>query len=1108
MKGDFSRSTFDPRKHYNGVHMQQGRVQLDADWNENLDILLHRIETETIDVVGECGVPVHNPAFGVATNFSSLSQEEKDLLTEWGFSTLKAGDFYLSRGRAYVDGILIENDETLPFSQQPFVLPAGGDAITAAGTYLLYLDIWERHVTALEDPSIREVALGGPDTATRSQVIWQAVLAAVGDPGINEIVTCADDIHPWPDASTGTLAARTHPEDLPSDPCDIAPGAGYKRLENQLYRVEIHKGCDASTGPTFKWSRDNGSVVVAVSEFAVDGSTTKVRTSSLGRDDVLGLHENDWVEILDDATELAGLPGTLVQITKIDPDNILTLSGSVSGYDINAHPKVRRWDMDSEQTVSVPTTNDGYLKLEGGVEVKFDISGTFRSGDYWLIPARTVPGQYGDIEWPKSGGNPKAMLPFGITHHYCKLAVITSEEINHVITITNVEDCRRRFPPLTELPAGGKCCCSVSVGENGDFPDIQTALDARPSDTHEWRICVMAGEYNLAATITAENAHGLVISGCGRQTHIYGPQDAPAFSFNKADTVQIDNLWIEASSPSGGIIFTSSRSIEIRENLLVNQLQPVIESGADSFMNHENSGRVWGRSAIPAPLIIIDNGADVIISDNNLFGLPAVLASGRNLFVLRNRITGGGIQIVPPANLIQIEDNTIIKGQGPGIQLGGGEKDASDFLYGYGASNKDESGAAVSMDSKSKNPLAGIRIVTISRNLIGGMQGSGIVTALQLSDLLRLSDVETLAISHNQIVNCCQKPDVVLSKNTRIGGGMALVSVFGAQIDHNFVASNGSDKMPACGIFLFDGSDINIDDNIIVENGVSEQNSKPNTYQAGIAAQFVLGNHLGIGQTDNAKNGYPALRIRGNEVICPAGQALTILAVGGVVVDGNTLVTRERLQQPTEPLNFSEKGACVAIHDLGLPVWLPDIALLLQLMSAGKVNMHLEDGKLEELFTDYPDGRVLFHNNQVTFNTDIKEDVESLGEMNTGWPQRIWNAATFAALFSSLDDVSLNANQFQSSAPAYALDGLELYMQEKISLADFLAYVLKFIHVGSGAISIRASNNAITERWFSNSVSYASNAAMMNITTGNEATHSLVTNAPKKVQEHNLSLTS
>ena len=34
MPGDFSRDTFDSRNHFSGVLMQQGRVQLDADWNE------------------------------------------------------------------------------------------------------------------------------------------------------------------------------------------------------------------------------------------------------------------------------------------------------------------------------------------------------------------------------------------------------------------------------------------------------------------------------------------------------------------------------------------------------------------------------------------------------------------------------------------------------------------------------------------------------------------------------------------------------------------------------------------------------------------------------------------------------------------------------------------------------------------------------------------------------------------------------------------------------------------------------------------------------------------------------------------------------------------
>ncbi|MFQ5630622.1 MAG: DUF6519 domain-containing protein [bacterium] len=36
LKGDFTRTTFKKEKHYSGVRMQQGRVQLDTDWNETV----------------------------------------------------------------------------------------------------------------------------------------------------------------------------------------------------------------------------------------------------------------------------------------------------------------------------------------------------------------------------------------------------------------------------------------------------------------------------------------------------------------------------------------------------------------------------------------------------------------------------------------------------------------------------------------------------------------------------------------------------------------------------------------------------------------------------------------------------------------------------------------------------------------------------------------------------------------------------------------------------------------------------------------------------------------------------------------------------------------
>ena len=57
MKGDFTRNTFDPLKHFTRVLMQQGRVQLDADWNEQAAILLHCLQTLAADLIGPHGGP-------------------------------------------------------------------------------------------------------------------------------------------------------------------------------------------------------------------------------------------------------------------------------------------------------------------------------------------------------------------------------------------------------------------------------------------------------------------------------------------------------------------------------------------------------------------------------------------------------------------------------------------------------------------------------------------------------------------------------------------------------------------------------------------------------------------------------------------------------------------------------------------------------------------------------------------------------------------------------------------------------------------------------------------------------------------------------------------
>lgn len=425
MKGDFSRWTFRPEAHYHGVLKQQGRVDLDSDWNEQGAILDHRIELEALDVIGQCGTPAGDTGF----------------IPEPGPNNT----LVIPKGRAYVDGLLCENEADIDIRQQPalpgFVMP------TAVGNYLAYLRVWLRHVTVLDDPEIREVALGGPDTCTREQTIWQVGLISAPDlTGAG--ISCAMRVPAWDTqilASTGTLAARAQPDPTATDPCTIPATAGYRSLENQLYRVEVHQPGNIGEA-TFKWSRDNGSVVTQVTGW-VTGSTDQITVASTGPDAVLGFAAGQWIELTDDTHELNFLPGTLVQLGNVEgltlTLNTATATGPVNAATFPLNPKVRRWDSPATSPALQKIAVGSWLNLENGVQVNFG-NGTYRTGDYWLIPARTLTG---NVDWPVQNNVPVQMPPKGIHVHYCKLAMVELGAAGWSVS----KVCLPIFPPLTDV---------------------------------------------------------------------------------------------------------------------------------------------------------------------------------------------------------------------------------------------------------------------------------------------------------------------------------------------------------------------------------------------------------------------------------------------------------------------------------------------------------------------------------------------------------------------------------------------------------------------------------------------------------------------------------
>lgn len=527
MKGDFTRNTFKPGRHYTGVLKQQGRVDLDADWNEQVGIQQRRTHTGARDVIGPAGAPkMPFPGSAGRGSFQLYFDSGKVMIT---------------RGRFYVEGLQCELESEVAYDAQPD-FPAAPLPQAAGARWFFYLDAWQRHMTFVEDPDLREPALGGADTATRLRAIWQVKAVAIPQ-GAN--VTCAGG---WqgllPPAPDDTLSARVEPEQGAGADCSLTPTGGYHGLENRLYRVEIHDGgpfesnaalagaartlsvsdwapgglpwrvgqavlvvtnqrpaglagrisavdggaktvqVDSDLAPlagntgirlrrlaTFKWSRENGSTVYPCAPVVPSGgggaNPRLVQLGEMPRDGVLAIRRGDWVEVSGDRDDLLSQPGTLTRVDDLDPSGLqLTLAADVSVHFGQGHLKVRRWDQ-AGPAIAVAAAAEVYL--EQGLRVT--LNGTrFVTGDYWAIPARaaTAEGSAGQIE-------PRSSAPReGIHHFYAPLGLLTWQAAGTNALTAQIEDCRPVFPALTELEA-------EDVRYNNDrcnLPGVETVQDA------------------------------------------------------------------------------------------------------------------------------------------------------------------------------------------------------------------------------------------------------------------------------------------------------------------------------------------------------------------------------------------------------------------------------------------------------------------------------------------------------------------------------------------------------------------------------------------------------------------------------------------------------
>jgi hypothetical protein len=419
MYGDFSRDTYDPDNYFTGVLMQQGRLIVDADWNEQQAIMLNCLRTLVGDMIGWHGGP------GV----TSATDEKPGT---GPFQIVPVGennDSYkiIGEGRYYIDGWQISWAGEVKADD----IEVLNGAAAEFENQIVFVEVYEYHVPAVSTPGLCDPALLGLDTSDRSKLavtLKRIGLANNAEAAIKRFreAIAQDDIRgetpsvdprklknpPLPQ-----LAARVGLKaDDAADCIEDDYEAEYAGIENQLYRVEVHHEGDLlsskndSTACTIKWSRDNGSIV-----FSGKRAGNSVTLYTRWRDGTRQIFPNDIVEVM----TLGKSSGTLVRVDEIDDLNghkVLKFTppeGAALPPD-GSDVVIRRWDhgggdspLASDNGIlvkrtseerNVPTSEEILLEDDLRITLRLPDGSMFRVGDYWQIPARiALPG----IMWPR-----------------------------------------------------------------------------------------------------------------------------------------------------------------------------------------------------------------------------------------------------------------------------------------------------------------------------------------------------------------------------------------------------------------------------------------------------------------------------------------------------------------------------------------------------------------------------------------------------------------------------------------------------------------------------------------------------------------------------------
>lgn len=511
MPSDRERLSFDSLQQYRSVVAQQGRVTLPADFNEAQEIALQEQRAEALDFVGPAGTPDD----GYAISISPQSPQ----------------DFDISPGTMYVGGIRA----TLPAPAKYLNQPDWIDPTPAQGTReLIVLRLEEREISATEDSTLREVALGGPDTSQRTRILQRIMRFPAG--GGTCVDALAQQVKQWADegwsynpasaalTSTARLQVGFAATGVAATPCEPAATGGYAGAENQLIRVRI------SSPGKFVWGFDNASFLYRVD--VVDSMTVKLQ--SVPVDQQHFPRKNQAVELLRSELRLAnnelvaygeGLVLTLSDAYNHDAQTLrLPQTIPTAFVPPNGTPRLflRVWEEELSYTSGVP------VKLGNtGLTITLTTPANIHSGDFWAFAARPAT----PVQLYQDRYRVSPQPPEGPRLWVCPLAVIQSNPGSTTggNAGTVLSDCREKFDNLVELTkrkSGGGCCTVTLSPDDLKRTGFNELLDSLPADVPV-KICLRPGIYTLREPIQVQRSE-VTIESCPSGAVLVG-RDSDAF---------------------------------------------------------------------------------------------------------------------------------------------------------------------------------------------------------------------------------------------------------------------------------------------------------------------------------------------------------------------------------------------------------------------------------------------------------------------------------------------------------------------------------------------------------------------------------------------------